>query len=55
MINFLELGGIEEGGLTSARCCWPVPKLLSFKAVGVLLPVVAKFGMLGSTEALVDG
>ena len=41
--------------LTSARCCWPVLNVLSFSAVGVLFPLVAKSGVLISTEALVEG
>ena len=41
--------------LTSARCCWPVPNVLSFSAVGVLFPLVANSGVLISTEALVEG
>ena len=41
--------------LTSARCCWPVPKTLSFSAVGVLIPLVANSGVLISTEAFVEG
>ena len=41
--------------LTSARCCWPVPNVLSFSAVGVLFPLVAKSGVLISTDALVEG
>ena len=41
--------------LTSARCCWPVPKVLSFSAVIVLFPPVANSGVLRSTEALVEG
>ena len=50
----LEIIG-ESKGLTSARCCCPVPKVLSFSAVGVLFPVVANSGILISIEALVDG
>ena len=41
--------------LTSARCCWPVPNVLSFSAVGVLLPLEAKSGVLISTDALAEG
>ena len=41
--------------LTSARCCWPVPNVLSFSAVGVWFPLVANLGVLVSTEALVEG
>jgi len=41
--------------LTSARCCWPVPKVLSLSAVGVLFPLVAKSGVLMSTDAFVEG
>ena len=40
---------------TPARCCWPVPEVLSLTAVGVLLPDVANSGVLFETEALVDG
>ena len=45
----------EGDSLTSARCCWPVPKVLSFSAVTVLFPLVANSGILRSTEALVEG
>ena len=48
-------GNVGDIFLTSARCCWPVAKVLSLRAVGVLLPLVAKSGVLMSTEALVDG
>lgn len=47
-----RVGGMWR--LTSARCCWPVPKVLSLRAVGVLLPDVANLGVF-ETEALVDG
>ncbi len=40
--------------LTSALCCWPMPKLLSFSAVGLVVPDVAKPGLL-MTEALLEG
>ena len=40
--------------LTSARCCCPVPNVLSFTAVGVLSPDVANFGVF-ETEEMVDG
>ena len=40
---------------TSARCCCPLPYVLSFNAVAPLRPEVAKSGVLRSTEALVDG
>lgn len=49
-----RLAGGRMWRLTSARCCWPVPKVLSLRAVGVLLPDVANLGVF-ETEALVDG
>ena len=51
----LRMMGRDQAEHTSARCCWPVPKVLSLTAVGVLLPAVANFGVLLETEALVDG
>lgn len=41
--------------LTIARCCWPVPYVLSFNAVAPLLPLVANLGIGGSTGAVKDG
>ena len=51
----LEYALWERIWLTSARCCCPVAKVLSLSAVGVLFPLVAKSGMLISSEALVEG
>lgn len=45
----------ERKGLTFARCCCPVAKVLSFRAVGVLFPLVAYPGALMSTEASIEG
>jgi len=41
--------------LTSARCCCPDPYELSLSAAGVLLPVVAKPGVVTPFEALLEG
>lgn len=41
--------------LTSARCCCPVAKVLSLRAVAPEKPEVAKSGADMFTEALVDG
>ena len=46
---------IHKRLLTSARCCWPVAKVLSFRAVAPERPEVANSAADLSVEAFVDG